>query len=263
MRAHSSGINTMKIFFHILIFLLVVQVLPASNSLAESKLLDFEKEATGHQDPRRHDHNQPENDRCEEEDGLAEALSADCWFSLFAVGAYGGTSSWEKAAAKSKGQSLIPFVRLDLSYQDIESDVEAWNVALEAGYGPWAAWLQSTDYEEDNPRSSLKLSYIQALYRMSFGTAVEIDLGIGGTYLDGTDHSAGVGFSIPIKVYPWERLGFEFRPVWSNINGNTIDDYSVDIVGGWESVSLKAGYRWVSTGPASLEGPSVGVVFTY
>ena len=253
----------MKIFFQILICLLVVQVLPTSNSLAESKLLDFEEKATRYQEPRQNDPNEPENDGAEEKEGLAEVLLADCLFYPFAVGAHGGISSWEKAAAKSKGQPLIPFVRLDLSYQDIESDVDARGVALEAGYGPWAAWLQSTHYEEDNPKSTLKLSYIQALYRMSFGTAVEIDLGIGGTYLDGASSSAGGGLSIPIKVYPWERLGFEFRPVWSNINGNNINDYSVGIVGGWQYVSLKAGYRRVSTDSESLEGPSVGVEFVY
>lgn len=184
----------------------------------------------------------------------------DCFFS---VGAYGGISSWEKAAARSKGEPLLPFVRLDLAYQDAESDVEAREVAFEAGYGPWAARFQRTAYAEESPQSDLRLSYIQALYRMSFGTAVEVDLGLGGTYLDGIGHSRGPGVSIPVRIYPWERLGFEFRPVWSTINGNPIRDYSLDIVAGWEYVSLTAGYRWVSTGPESLNGPRLGVVFAY
>ncbi len=253
----------MKTCFHILIFLLAVQFFPTSNSFAESKLLNFEEQVT--QDQELHQNNHQEHRRSnhhehDEEKGFLETLCADVFV---AVGAYGGVSSWEKTADKSKGQPLIPFVRLDLSYQNVESDVYATDVALEVGYGPWAAWLQRTEYEEDNPDSNLKLSYVQALYRMSFGTAVEIDLGIGGSYLDGTGSSSGVGFSLPVKFYPWERLGFEFRPVWSNINGNQIEDYTLGIVGGWEYVSLKAGYRWVSTGPESLNGPSVGVVFSY
>ncbi len=36
MQTYLSGINAMKIFFHILIFLHVILVFPASNSLAES-----------------------------------------------------------------------------------------------------------------------------------------------------------------------------------------------------------------------------------
>lgn len=257
------------IFLRVFICLTVLlHLLPTPYSCAGGKLNDFEQEAVLQNESRQNESRQDEkpdnrNDRHDEEHIDYDEDSASLWILPFLAIGYGGVSSWEQAKTRTNGEFIIPFARLDLSYQDIESDVTAGNLNLEAGYGPIAVWYQKTRFKENNPDSTLNLSYVHGLYRMTFGPAVEIDLGLGGIYLDGNQNSSGFGVSLPVKIHPWEVFGFEFRPVWSGINGNSVSDYTLTALGGWKHIKLQAGYRWLKTGGASLNGPFAGIALAF
>lgn len=162
---------------------------------------------------------------------------------------------------RQAGEPLIPFFRLDASYQDVESDVIAWDTRLEAGYGPVGVQARRTHYEEEITGDDLETIQMHLLYRMSFVTRVEVDVGLGYLELNGNESASGASSTIPVKLRLLEYLGIEFHPIWSNINGNLIEDYDLSLTGGWRFLSVRAGYRWFTSGSSSLNGPHAGISF--
>jgi hypothetical protein len=81
--------------------------------------------------------------------------------------------------SRQLGEPLIPFVRADIGYQWVDADTGATDVRAEAGYGPLAAHYNFTRYHERTPDDRLDLVRILGLYRMSLGSQVEVDLGLG------------------------------------------------------------------------------------
>ena len=76
---------------------------------------------------------------------------------------------------------------------------------------------------------------------------------------NGNDRNTGVSFTTPILFYPADWLGLEFRPTWSEINDNNIDDYDLSVRLGRKYLSARAGYRWMEAGDVSLDGPHIGL----
>lgn len=157
------------------------------------------------------------------------------------------------------GEALIPFARLDMGYQFVESGVSALDIRAEAGYAMAAVQVRRTDYREREPKDDLATTAIHALYRMSFGNSFEMDIGLGALVLQRDGSRSGFSFTLPFLIHPSDHFGIEFRPAWSDLGGSTIQDYDVAILGGWRHVSARAGYRWVRAGIAHLDGPEVGV----
>ncbi len=161
--------------------------------------------------------------------------------------------------ARELGDPLLPFVRLDFAYLDVESDVEALDYRAQVGYGPFAVELNQTRYEEEDPSSQLDFYRIWGLYRLSYGERIEIDLGAGGVILDGDDCNSGFSVTTPVLVQACDWLLIEFRPVWSTIHGSDIDEYEAGVLFNWESLAIKAGYRWTRSPNMSLDGPFFGL----
>lgn len=231
------------------------------------KLEDFEREAT-EDTGREHDSGDPEvDDEPDSEDGLA-GLVVDV-AGLFVLAR--GVESWQRVRPpaagvegttvqpRRSGEALIPFVRVDAGYQAVESDVDAIDARLEVGFGPFAVQGRGTHYREDDPDDELDLMQAHALYRMSFGSKVEVDLGVGAMVLSGDDTRHGISGTVPILIHPWEVVGLEFRPAWAGLGGHTVGDYDLALVVGWRYLRLRSGYRWLSSGPASLNGPTIGL----
>jgi hypothetical protein len=164
---------------------------------------------------------------------------------------------------RQAGEALIPFVRLDSSYQFADSSVTAIDIRGEAGYGPLAVQIRNTNYSERNPADALRLTQVHALYRMSAGDKTEIDLGLG--FVDINRHQSlnGLSITLPLLVHPSDFWGIEFRPTWSFINEQMVRDYDLSLMAGWRYASLLAGYRWLATGSASLNGPHIGLAFRW
>jgi len=167
------------------------------------------------------------------------------------------------AKPRKRGEPLIPTVRFDAAYQDVESDVEALDLRLQVGHGPLAFEVDRTRYEEDEPSDHLDLYRLYGLLRMSYGERVEVDLGLGGIILDGDDRDSGFSATTPVLIHPWDWLVFEFRPMWSKIHGSRIDEYELGLLFNWEWAAFKAGYRWTHSPNESLDGPFLGLSIRY
>ncbi len=155
---------------------------------------------------------------------------------------------------RTPGEALIPFVRADISYMDVESDIDALDLRTEGGYGPVGAHLNLTRYSEDDPKDELSLMRALGLYRMSLGSCMEVDLGAGALWLDGERTTTRFLFSIPVLIHPSEHWGLEFRPAWAG----GLSDYDIGALLSLQYASLKIGYRWVHSLNESLDGPYVG-----
>ncbi len=179
-------------------------------------------------------------------------------------GAYNcGRRSWQEVRRREPGEFLIPFIRFDYAYQDVESDVHASDYRLEVGYGPFGIAARKTHYVEDAPEDELDINQIYLLYRMSLLESIQIDLGIGGFELDGNDSNSSTSFTAPVLLQPFDFLGFELRPHVTSINGNVIWDTDLGVLCGRQYVSLRAGFRWLRTNGQSLDGPYIGLSVRY
>lgn len=160
---------------------------------------------------------------------------------------------------------IFPTFRVDGSYQNVESDVEALDLRTEIGFG-WAGFQgRFTRYEEEYPDDELWMVYLHGLFRMPLSESMQISIGPGAVILDGDDENSGFSLTSSFLVYPQESLGIEFRPTWSWIeDGNDIDDYDLSVVWGGRHVAARAGYRWVDTNnAASLDGPYIGITLRF
>jgi len=178
---------------------------------------------------------------------------------------FGGACSWARVTGKAGpdmdyeprrfGEPLLPFLRLDVAYQEVVSDVAALDVRAEAGFGPIGLHFNQTSYSEDAPADDLVLTRFFVLYRMSFGSHVQTDLGFGSLFLDGNEEHTKFAACVPVLVHPCEFVGVEFRPAWSE----RVTDYDLAVLLSLGPVSLKGGYRWVRSPNEWLDGPYAGV----
>lgn len=171
--------------------------------------------------------------------------------------------SGERVIPRKDGEALISFLRVDLSYQEVESDVSAGDLRAELGYGSIGFQLRRTVYEERDPPDTLEAFQYHILYRMSYGTAVEVDLGVGSLFLTGKEKNSGFSVTVPFLYHPVESVGLEFRPAWSAIHENSIYDLDLGVLFGGRYASLRAGYRWFRGGHESLDGPYAGVALRW
>ena len=214
---------------------------------------------------------------CDGGDGFAVFLVDVTWGITRGVGAgllYGGYGSLARVAEVERmtpdgeliylpprrgiGDALLPFLALEGFSQPGHDGISATGGRLEAGFGPLAGEMRFTRYSEEGFPATLDLIQIHGLYRMSFGSAVEVDLGFGTASLDGEAHHAGFSMTYPVKVYPVRNLGVEFRPSWAWLGGSTLGDHSLTVAGTAGFVSLRAGYRWTHAGSVNLDGPMLG-----
>jgi len=161
------------------------------------------------------------------------------------------------------GDPILPTARFDFGWQAVESDVQAFDSALEIGYGPIAARGRITHYREDDPDDTLDLSSILGLWRIPVSQEMELDVGIGGAVLEGDERQSGVNISLALRAWvPNRYIGFEYRGEFIDIgDGLNSNDFSVLLHVKW--VALRAGYRWVHTTHDSLDGPFAGASLTF
>jgi len=239
---------------------LAVPVWPAA-APAQGKLDAFEKDANTPA-ARAHHRNAGGHGRDCLTDALGGLVTDAVEFTLLA----GGVGSWERVTAvgpaddglapRQLGEPLIPFARLDTSYQDIRSGGDAFDLRAEGGFGPAALQFDFTRYREHAPADRLDLTRLVAAYRMSFGSSIEADLGAGALWLDGEQTSSRFLFACAVLVHPVAWWGVELRPAWAD----GVSDYDVAALLTWRYTSLKAGYRWVASPHESLAGPYAGLV---
>lgn len=180
------------------------------------------------------------------------------------IGIYDGTGPQPPGFLREPGETLIPFLAVDINRQNVESDVTATDVRAEVGWAMFGAQWRHTRFEEKFPSDHLDLDQAHLLYRMSFSPRLETDIGIGVLVLDGNNYNSGSSMTVPIRFRANDWISMEFRPAWGRINGNSISDYDVSVTVTRRHAGLRIGYRDVDSGGGNeLKGPYAGVSFQY
>lgn len=233
----------------------------------------FEEDATR---DRRSDDSTRRRDSVWDSDTMWGRLGADfvgslIWVSLVAP----GQASWARTAGdmdrltefdmepRQPGDPLLPLVRFDFAHFDLQSNVEALDFRLQAGYGPFAVEINPTFYKEQAPAANLDLYRIWGLYRLTYHNRIEVNLGVGAIVLDGNETNTGFSYTTPVLVRPYDWLLLEFRPIWSEIKGSSIDEYEIGALLNWQNIAVKGGYRWTRSPNVSLNGPFFGLSIRY
>ncbi len=258
---------------------------PRTSSPAQAQVLDdFEQDATQQRDSasatpregRRRSSGDTFYHHAHHDAGSEENLASALLLGLGTGFVAGGINSWcrinpptdtgseeDGSARRPPGDPLIPFVRLDGSYQYLDSDMDAWDYRIQGGYGPIALEYGNARYREKAPEDYMNVRRAAVLYRMSASHLLEIDIGLGAVELDGNSKHRAFCFSLPVLFYPKEYLGVEFRPYWARFNGSRFNEYDVAACVTLYGLGLKAGYRWLVTPDSSLHGPYTGLVFRF
>jgi len=159
---------------------------------------------------------------------------------------------------REKGEKMLPLFRVDMDYQYIDSDVEAIGLHLETGYGPFAAQMRQSRFTEDNG-DDLNATAINLLLRATYAKYFEFDMGAGAFQLNGEDENWGFHVTTPFLVHINDHVGFEYRPSWTTLKGNSIREGDLAMMFGRKSTSLKVGYRTLQSPSLELDGFFAGV----
>lgn len=187
--------------------------------------------------------------------GLAEALVYGMREGVHAVGGRPSPNA-------PPGLRHLRVIRFDYSYQNVKSDVRGDDFRFELGLDQLAVQVRTTHYRESSPKEDLDVTQGHVLYRIA-SRHLDLDLGVGALNIQGKDSNTGASFTVPLAVHANDYLSLEFRPSWSFIANNTINDYDLALSCGWKYVALRGGYRWLRAHSASLDGPYLGISLRY
>ena len=173
------------------------------------------------------------------------------------------------------GEATVPYVRVDYNWQSVDSDTDANDVRVEVGYKLLAFHYRTTMYSNKALGQDMAINQYYGVvryggYRPDFlpGT-FEAGIGVGISQLKledsiGTLDESGMALTFPLKYYPVEWFGVEFRPAWYTwLQGNRVGDYDLSASFGHRYVQVRAGYRWLITGDENLDGPYAGVSVSF
>ena len=263
--AHPCSTSPRRRLARVAFWLLAMSVcLPVARPESPGKLDAFEANLTLRKPPPENDEDDDEEDDSDSDSFLTALLGDLMGEFIGSVLSEGGMASLQRMVdpeaidfnmtARLPGDPLIPILRLDVVGQKVQSDIEALGVRGEGGYGPVAVQVDFSRYWEQSPGDQLNLIRSAGLYRMSFSSHVEVDLGLGALTVQGDRTTSNLLFTLPVLVHPHENWGVEFRPAWSEL----YKDYDLALLLSHRYTSLKLGYRWVHSPDESLDGPYAG-----
>ncbi len=257
-------------------FLWLFLILPLSSPLAGAGSLDeFEEDVTAPKSKEKGSNRNDSHPRSSDDCGSLSSCIADDMFTgaingLIEMTALvivaGGKYSLERVTGtnaeippRQAGEPLIPHIRLDSHYQNVNGDISAIDLKLELGYGPVGLNLRHTRFRESSPADELTLKYIHALYRMSFGEQVGFNMGFGRATLEGNKINSGSSFTFPLLIHWSENLGVEASYTVSYINGNSLTDKDIALIVTHSPAALALGYRSISGPTSAIQGPFAGL----
>lgn len=168
------------------------------------------------------------------------------------------------------GEPTIPYARVDYNWQYVDSNIDAHDVRIEAGYKLLAFHGRTTMYEDDSDGFRLDLNQFYGVLRVGGSVpevpgTFEVGLGLGYMQLKGDDYHSSGAVTLPIKYYPTDWCGFEFRAAWYEPVEKTISDYDLSASLGWRHLQLRGGVRWLWIQGEGSEnaGPYAGLSLSF
>lgn len=180
------------------------------------------------------------------------------------------------APRHQKGQAVMPTLRADFNWQYIDGDNQAIDGRIELGYKAIGFLARSTKYDDRLQDLTQRINQYYGMLRFGgrwpevIPGTFEVAFGIGAAYQNGDlsdDHS--VALTVPLKYYPTDWLGIEFRPAWYEADYGglvyNMGDYDFSASLGYRFVQFRAGYRWLwfSGIGRTLDGPYAGISLSF
>lgn len=265
----------------LIIFTLIISILTMPPLAAASDLDEFEEAATTEKTDHEADNkeSQVEDDDDSFLESLLEAVFITVIFGTFftVIGTAidegtkislarveaGVETDGAKVELRQTGEATLPFFQYEHKYLRVNSDIDARDNGLEIGYGPYGFSCRHTKFTEENPSDELSLTQYHLLLRFSRTSSREFGLGIGSLVMHGNDDHSGLSITFPIKIYPSDSWGVRFKPTFSWINGNAIDEYDLSLAYTKRYASLQLGYRALVAKGKDLDGPYLGFFLHY
>jgi hypothetical protein len=169
------------------------------------------------------------------------------------------------------GQATVPYARIDYNRQYVDDEVNADDVRIEAGYKLLAFHGRTTMYTDDSDGYTLDFNQYYAVlryggFRPDFlpGT-FEAGFGVGVSQIKGDEEDSSGALTIPLKYYPFEWCGLEFRPAWYRWMDLSVGDYDISASVGYRFLQLRGGYRWMWVQGIGHEndGPYAGISLSF
>jgi len=164
---------------------------------------------------------------------------------------------------RKHGEILIPYYRLNLNFQRIDSDIDGYDVKMEFGKGPFGLELRSTRYKDSATNEDLNYSQLQYFHRMSFGNSTGINLGLGYGRLKGSTLFDGLILSLPVLFKVSDNVGFELRPVYFNASGVDITEVDTSVLYTHRKLAFRSGYRSIQSDNVDISGFYLGMDFIF
>lgn len=250
-----------------------------SGSLHAGGLKDFEKAATDQTEQKgdqnkKSDHHKNQSDDCNTSTSGGLQLGDDFWrfWTVFFSQSTrltmervktSGDPELARISLREKGAPDLPFVRTDMNYQRVSSQIKGVDGRVLVGYGPVGAQYRQTQYREEGAADPLNFIQMHGIFRMSWNEAVEFGMGYGNLILDGHDRNSGFSMTYPLSIYPTKHIGLNVTPTWSWINRHAITDCDGSVSYVIKYFSVRAGYRRIKVRDQALSGPYVGLSFHY
>ncbi len=265
----------------LIILAVIISIVAITPFAAASELDEFEEAATSDKTQQEDEHQDEQDDGDDRDDddcnffshilGMIFETFIDVFCLVISDGAKKSLARVEestetvspKIEIRQTGEPTLPFFQLEHKYLRVDSDITAQDDSIELGYGPFGFNCRHTDFSEKKPSDELTLTQYHLLLRISATDTGEFGIGMGALTIHGNDDNSGFSLTFPIKIYPKESFGIRFKPTYSWINGNSIDDYDISLAYTKRYGSLQLGYRFLEANGVNLDGSYIGFAVHY
>lgn len=220
------------------------------------------------------------NDNTEEESlggdlfGLLfqETIGAITLFLFVGSEEYRNNSSIENYFNHHPGEWQMPYLKTQIVPQWTFNRIASFDSRIEMGYKPVAIELRNTyfnDFESGNSVETLSSTQLLFLFRWLRDQYLEMNLGMGPSWLNGENSFSGVSFLFKFRLKPFDHFGFEFKPSVSVLNSKTGEkqnvftemNYSLYFINKHYDISV--GYQKLDSYGNSLNSLNIGTSFFY